>query len=88
MQSDYTEQYVLKSHIDLGFDAGMGGVRLFDIDDLELLSKWFSLFPLDTNNDKMFCALWIRINQLHPKFLLRIDEVGKDQLLEIELRFN
>jgi hypothetical protein len=52
-------------------------IDLSAIDDLNLLTYWFNKLHAQGNeNVSTFqAALWTRINELHPKFLLGFEDI-------------
>ena len=65
----------------IGFDLDKLGVKLCEINDLDLLIKWYNLYN-GTEADTMLLGLWIRINQIHPKYLLRFDDAINRRTLQ------
>lgn len=79
--------------VQLGFDDTYAGLNIYTMTDLNLLIKWWNLTVRYMNNlvegktskqtemSYLQAALWIRINELHPKVLLRFEDITHKTLL-------
>lgn len=77
-----------ESHCSIGIDEMWQGINVHTMTDLSLLIQWYnkvektiaaSMLPATHPRGKWLqqfsSALWIRINQLHPKLLLKFDDI-------------
>ncbi len=79
---------ITRAHTALGIDPIWTGLEVEKIIDLEILITWWNLVMskagdkvsgkiYDKGLQEFHCSLWIRINQLHPKYLLRYEDLRR-----------
>lgn len=87
--NDHAELLITNWHSTLGIDPVYIGLNVYGMTDLDLLIEWINLVGkymdslVDGQSSKekelslLNAALWIRINQLHPKVLLKFSDIRK-----------
>lgn len=92
-QQDLRSLLIDTQHMAIIQDTTWLGMDVHQVTDLNLLIDWWNktiLFAADQKtreiNDagwqRFHSALWIRINALHPKYLLKFDDITKPELLK------
>ena len=82
-----------QDHLPIVKDETWTGMNLYTVEDLQLLITWWNhtiLFAADRitkeiKDKKMqawHSALWIRINMIHPKHLLRFTDITYPEMLK------
>jgi hypothetical protein len=77
----------------IGIDDTWTGMNVYTVHDLQLLIEWFNKTiryagdqltrEVKDNKFKQFhAALWIRINYLHPQYILRFADITHPELLK------
>jgi hypothetical protein len=80
-------------HLAMGLSSSWMGVNVYAIKDLDLLIEWwnknirYSGDPMtkeikDKRMSDLQSAIWIRINELHPKHLLKFEDITRPELLK------
>lgn len=89
MRIEWTSLIIRASHLAQvpSIDPAFVGVDLFKIIDLEMLIQWwnqvertserFATSKPDRELQDLSCALWVRINQVHWKPLLRFNDIRR-----------
>lgn len=88
---DHRESKLLlinEAHLPVVKDYTWLGMNVYTVTDLNLLIEWWnSLLKIaETREDKALIqfssALWIRVNELHPKVTLRFEDITRPELLK------
>lgn len=90
---DTTYFYIGREYLPIVQDEIWLGMDIYKVTDINLLITWYNktiLFAADQKTrqlkdlqwQRFHAALWIRINQLHPKELLRFEDITNRELLK------